>query len=318
MRHSLLESLRCPVCRGRLRPFGEELWCGGCNGSYPVVEGMPRMLDDRLPGIREKRAEMAGWAEMARQEGWYEPDDEVDAHLPFLVRDLGWEDLNWLANEHSFSLLLDELVRPGMRVLEVGAAKCWGAQHLVPRGCEYVGTDILDDPRIGLGRGAFFEGRVGPFDRVQADAEHLPFAAGSFDLVYCVATLHHALDLGRMLRELARVTRRGGFVAALNEGTRPVFAGGVAPEQEHERTFGINEHVHSVAAYLWAFGRAGLLVRRVERADGYAEFRKRRRWWKLTRLPLGRVAFTLGVQSFLGYSGTSFYAVKPRLPRRTP
>ena len=34
-------------------------------------------------------------------------------------------------------------LKPGMRVLEVGAAKCWGAQHLIPLGCEYVGTDIL-------------------------------------------------------------------------------------------------------------------------------------------------------------------------------
>ena len=60
------------------------------------------MLDDRLPGIREKRAEAEGWLEKARRQGWYEPDDEVDAALPFLNRDLGWDDPNWRANEHSF------------------------------------------------------------------------------------------------------------------------------------------------------------------------------------------------------------------------
>jgi len=47
---------------------------------------------------------------------------------------------------------------------------------------------------------------------VQADGEHLPFADGAFDLVYCVAALHHALDLSRMVSELARVTRPGGTV----------------------------------------------------------------------------------------------------------
>ena len=96
-----------------------------------------------------------------------------------------------------------------MRVLEVGAAKCWAGQHLLPLGVDYVATDILDDPKIGLGRGAFF----GDFPRVQADAEHLPFADGSFDLAYCVATLHHALDLpdGRRARagDPARRHRRG-------------------------------------------------------------------------------------------------------------
>jgi ubiquinone/menaquinone biosynthesis C-methylase UbiE/uncharacterized protein YbaR (Trm112 family) len=316
MRPPLHELLRCPVCRGRLRRVGAELACAGCAGFFPVLDGIPRMLDDRLPGIREKRREIAGWVELARAEGWYEPDDSVDAHLPFLVRDLGWDDQNWLANEHSFQLLLDRYVRPGLRVLEVGAAKCWGAQHLVPRGCEYVATDILADPHVGLGRGAFYEARVGPFERVQADAEHLPFAADCFDLVYCVATLHHALDLRRMLRELARVCRPGGFVAALNEGTRPLGKRGVAPDQEHELAFGINEHVHSLPAYLWAFARAGLAVGRVERANGYLEFRKHHPVWKLTKLPLGELALTLAVQSFLGYSGTSFYASKPRLRRR--
>jgi ubiquinone/menaquinone biosynthesis C-methylase UbiE len=253
---------------------------------------------------------------MARAAGWYAPDDDVDLHLPYVVRDLGWEDGNWLANEHSFSLLLDGWVRPGMRVLEVGAAKCWAAPHLLARGCEYVATDILDDPLIGLERGRFYEERFGPFERVQADGEHLPFAAGTFDLVYCVATLHHALDRGRMVREMARVARPGGVVAALNEGTRPLGASGENPGQEHEKSFGINEHVHSVPAYLWSFVRAGLVVRRIERADGYAEFEKRRKVWKVTRVPGGRLLLTLAVQGFLGYSGTTFVATKPRLGRR--
>ena len=129
-------------------------------------------------------------------------------------------------------------VRPGMRVLEVGAAKAWAAQHLVPRGVEYVATDILADPNVGLGRGAFYAGRVGPFGRVQADGEHLPFADGAFDLAYCVAALHHALDLGRMVSELARVTRRGGTVAALNEGTRALRASGEADDQAEEKGSG--------------------------------------------------------------------------------
>ena len=154
-----------------------------------------------------------------------------------------------------------------MRVLELGAAKCWGAQHLVPLGCEYVGTDILADPNIGLGRGRFYEQRVGPFGRVQADGEHLPFADGSFDLVYCVATLHHALDLGRMVAEMARVARPGGVVAGLNEGTRSLRGSGDNPAQRSEKELGINEHVHTVWAYAWAFRRAGLRVRRIDHAE---------------------------------------------------
>ena len=307
----LLELLRCPLCAGRLGKEGDLLRCAGCGTAFPVEDGIPRMLDDRLPGIAAKRREVEGWVAMARSQGWYEPDDEVDAALPFLCRDLGWDDRTWRANEHSFSLLLERRARPGIRVLEVGAAKCWGAQHLVPFGCDYVGTDILADLNIGLGRGAFYAARVGGFERVQADGEHLPFASGSFDLTYCVAALHHALELGRMVREMARVTRRGGIVAALNEGTRAVGRSGDVPEQAEEKEFGINEHVHSLYAYLWSFARAGLLVRRVEQAEGYGELAQRRIAGRLLRLPLvGRSAATFFSQTCHGYSGVSLYARK--------
>ena len=270
------------------------------------------MLDDRLAGIAEKREEIEGWPAMARAHGWYEPDDEVDAHLPYLNRDLGWDDKNWRATEHSFSLLLERYVRPGMRVLEVGAAKAWASQHLVPRGVAYVATDILADSKIGLGRGAFYEERVGPFARVQADGEHLPFATGAFDLTYCVAALHHALDLGAMVREMARVTRRGGAVCALNEGTRAVRASADVPDQAEEKTHGINEHVHTLYGYLWAFTRAGLVVRRVEQAEGYDDLGKRRIAGRLLQLPVvGRSASTWFSQTCHGYSGVSLYARRP-------
>lgn len=267
------------------------------------------MLDDSLPGIDAKRREIAGWVEKARAENWYEPDDDVDAVLPYVCRDLGWDELNWRANEHSFQTLLDRYVEPGMRVLEAGAAKCWGAQHLIPLGCEYVGTDILDDPKIGLGRGRFYEERVGPFGRVQADAEHLPFADESFDLVYCVATLHHALDLQRMVRELARVARPGGVVAGLNEGTRSLGRTGENPDQEGEKELGINEHVHTVWAYAWAFRRAGLRVRRIDHAVAHYSRPGR----LLVRLPkVGTTLVTLAERSVGGYSGISIYARKRR------
>ena len=305
----LVERLRCPVCRGTLTRDGA-LRCTGCGRTYPVEDAIPRMLSPDLPGSAAKLRETEGWVALARAEGWYEPDDEVDAHLPFLCRDLGWDDPNWLANERSFSLLL-ERVRPGTDVLEVGAAKCWGALHLIARGCSYVGSDILADPNVGLGRGAFFEERVGPFDRVQADAEHLPFADASFDLTYCVATLHHALDLPRMVSELARVTRPGGTVAALNEGTRPVWRGQGNPEQADEKAFGINEHVHTLVGYARAFRRAGLRVVAREHALGVEELAGRRVARTLIRLPGGKPLALAWASGLRGYAGVTLIAEKP-------
>lgn len=307
---ALLEVLRCAVCAGQLRE-GEDgaLVCESCARTYSVEDGIPSLLDDSLPGMCEKRAEIAGWVEKARSESWYEPDDEVDAVLPYVCRDLGWDASDWRATEHSFTVLLDRYVEPGMRVLEVGAAKCWGAQHLVPLGCEYVGTDLLADSNIGLGRGAFYARRVGDFLRVQADAEHLPFPDESFDLVYAVAALHHALDLSQMVREMARVARPGGVVAGLNEGTRAVGSSEEAPGQQAEKELGINEHVHTVWAYVWSFTRAGLRIRRLEHSEGIVRTGPGR---AIRHVPkVGTTLQTVLEQSFGGYSGVSIYARKP-------
>ena len=113
---------------------------------------------------------------------------------------------------------------------------------------------------------------------------------------------------------MARVTRRGGVVAALNEGTRAVRASGEVEDQEEEKGFGINEHVHTLYAYLWAFARAGLLVRRVEHAEGDARpARRGGSAGKLRRLPVvGRSAATWFAQTCYGYSGVSLFARKLR------
>lgn len=305
---ALVGLLRCPFCGAELARDAAELRCGGCGRRFELAGAIPLMLHRDLPGAETKLAEAAGWVEKARGDGWYEPDDAIDAALPFVARDNpDWTDLTWLANGHSFQVLLDRYVgaRRGLRVLELGAAKAWAAPYWRERDCEYVATDILVDAKIGLGRGSFY----GEFARVQADGEYLPFAAESFDVTYCLATLHHALDLPRMVAEMARVTRRGGVVAGLNEGTRGLRASGDNPDQRSEKELGINEHVHTVAGYLSAFRRAKLGVRRLERAEGWPPVPY---GGLLAKLP--KVGMSLGTFAHLtlsdGYASVSIYARK--------
>ena len=301
------ELLRCPFCRSAVEEGPAELRCVGCGRTFGVAAGgIPLMLHPDLPGAREKLREAEGWLEKARAEGWYEPDDAVDAVLPFVNRELGWDNPLWLANGHSFQVLLDRYVQDarGLRVLEVGAAKAWAARFWLERDCEFVATDILVDDRIGLGRGAFY----GDFGRVQADGEHLPFPDATFDVTYCVATLHHALDLTKMVREMARVTKPGGVVAGLNEGIRGVLRDKDNPEQQGEKDLGINEHVHTAWTYALAFVRNGLTIRRLERADGWPPVPF---GYFLSRVP--KVGMTLGTLAHLTparYAGVSIYGRK--------
>jgi hypothetical protein len=91
-----------------------------------------------------------------------------------------------------------------------------------------------------------------------------------------------------------------------------VRVSGDVPDQEEEKQYGINEHVHTLYAYLWSFWRARLLVTRVEQAEGDGDLRRRRWAGRLFRLPLvGRSAATWFSQTCHGYSGVSLFARKP-------
>src|SRR5205814_6001580 len=108
----LLEILRCAFCRSSLGEGGRGLVCTGCGRTFErAPDGIPLMLHEELPGAPVKLREAEGWLEKARAEGWYEPDDVVDAVLPFVNRELGWNDSNWLANSHSFQALLDRYIQ---------------------------------------------------------------------------------------------------------------------------------------------------------------------------------------------------------------
>ena len=73
-----------------------------------------------------------------------------------------------------------------------------------------------------------------------------------------------------MVGELARVTRRGGTSPGSTRARARRTGAARNPEQEHEKELGINEHVHTMWAYLWAFARAGLRPVRLEYAQGPA------------------------------------------------
>jgi len=107
-----------------------------------------------------------------------------------------------LANQ-MLSLVTSETGLPGgARVLEVGAGN--GAFSGAIE--SYFELAALD-----LSAGLL---RANPAKvRVEGDIYQLPFLAGTFDLVFATAVLHHLNDVSGALREMRRVSR--GFVGAL-------------------------------------------------------------------------------------------------------
>jgi len=103
-----------------------------------------------------------------------------------------------LASEGRFGIGIDIATGPGFTAFGVA-----------PFCRVVIATDIAPAMLAAARRGTSERG----LSNVQftfADAEALPFASGSLDLVTCRAAPHHFSDVPLTLREVARVLKRGG------------------------------------------------------------------------------------------------------------
>jgi len=126
------------------------------------------------------------------------------------------------------------------RSLEVGAGTGYFSLHLLMAGvvgaatCTDISPGMVDVLRGNADRlGLQVDARV-------ADAEALPFADESFDLVVGHAVLHHLPDLQQAFSEFFRVLRPGGAV---------VFAG--EPSRYGDRLAGVPKRAATAVAPVW-------------------------------------------------------------------
>jgi SAM-dependent methyltransferase len=120
----------------------------------------------------------------------------------------------WRTAANSAAYLLDAL-RPGMRVLDVGCGPgtiTADLAELVPGGV-VVGLErapeVLADAREEASRRG-----AGNVEFAVGDVHALPYPDGAFDVVHAHQVLQHVGDPVTALREMRRVTRPGGLVAA--------------------------------------------------------------------------------------------------------
>jgi SAM-dependent methyltransferase len=117
-----------------------------------------------------------------------------------------------------FSAFLQETLRPrpGNRILDVGCGEGTAEMSLGRLRVSQLALFAIDRNLQRVAHTAA-EGRSHNY-RLQlagADVTRLPFTAGAFDATFCVAVLQHVNDVPLAVRELARVTRAGGRVLAV-------------------------------------------------------------------------------------------------------
>jgi SAM-dependent methyltransferase len=135
---------------------------------------------------------------------------------------------------------LDGELRSFDRALELGAGTGYFSLNLLQAGVisQATCTDISQGMVDALARNA--ELLDLDVDARIADAEALPFADGSFDLVFGHAVLHHLPDLDQAWREIHRVLAPGGVA---------VFAG--EPSEYGDRIANVPKRAASRVAPVW-------------------------------------------------------------------
>jgi arsenite methyltransferase len=127
-----------------------------------------------------------------------------------------------LARRERYLALLNPL--PGQRILDLGCGGGGFSRVLAPLvspGGRVIGVDLSRDA-VTLAARLSTGVEPGPLAFEQGDGHDLRFADGTFDAVSCISVLGFCRDPGRVLLELRRVLRKGGWLllAESDERTR--------------------------------------------------------------------------------------------------
>ena len=179
--------LICPHCRAQLYPLGESFVCKSCGNDYPVIAGIPILIDESACGFRissyEQPRELTK-AERAKR--------LLRAVLPAISMNLAAR-----RNYREFREMLFA-VNPTPRVLIIGGATAGAGmgELLADERIEFVESDIAIDGRTTL----------------VCDAHVLPFADQTFDGVIFQGVIFYLQDYGRCISEMFRVLKPEGVV----------------------------------------------------------------------------------------------------------
>ncbi|MDE5452989.1 methyltransferase domain-containing protein [Bradyrhizobium sp. CSA112] len=145
------------------------------------------------------------------------------------------------------------------KALDVGAGRGIATYALARSG--FAVTALEPDPSAVVGtaaiRGLAAEARL-PIKVVEEFSERLPFADGTFDVVFARAVLHHMRDLDDACREMFRVLRPGGMLIAAREHviSKKSDLGAFLDQHPLHHLYG-GEHAFLLDRYIGALRAAG-------------------------------------------------------------
>ena len=234
MKIALLDLLACPLCRGTFRlnvptRASEEdivtgtLFCRDCGASFPISEGIPRLLPSLATTNEEKAPSLESGARRTAATFGYEfshfSQPPVEENRLLFFRKTGIDPAIYRALKNASK---GDSLSPmpsgyepsgdfleGKLTLELGCGMGRFAAIARDYAREVVALDL--SAAVDVARERY--GRLPNLHFVQGDILDPPLRYGSFDFVYSLGVLHHTRSTSRAFREASSLCKPGGHVA---------------------------------------------------------------------------------------------------------
>jgi len=214
--------LRCPACGAEVSLEAGEALCAAGAHRYPVVEGIPILVDEET---------LQADPQYAGQRSYFDSEfSRYDRYLPEHWR------VSYLNRLRAAGLLGDS----GAPLVDVGVG---GSGYTVIEaaraGQPAIGCDLSLEGLLAARRFAAEEGVSDRVLWVCCSAEKLPLASASFESALAIAVIEHVPNDLAALRELARVLQpRGRAWVTVPHALRNISPPFRPPNRRHDRRLG--------------------------------------------------------------------------------
>jgi len=166
-----------------------------------------------------------------------------------------------------YQLVREQIGRvTGLRILEVACGRGGFVRELARAGAHVTGCDFSFSALQVADRKLYEAGGRKSARVVQGDAQSLPFADASFDVVVSCETIEHLPDVHSAVREMYRVTRAGGklFLTTPNYanfmGLYDLYARLRHPGRKDDQPFDRRQWFPQIRGYIRSAGWAILIT----------------------------------------------------------
>lgn len=204
---ALNELLACPECKSVLVSTVEsQLSCSNCNLWFPVNFGIPCFVQ---PGDSTKADIQRFWDTLLKS-----AYDEAQFGENYQERLIALRQL-FEARRHLAAVEIDLDELEGKTILEIGCGAGAFSSLFSMMGAHLVSLDITPSRALMTEKNLSTICSADKYKVLNADAEHLPLADESIDIIFSNGVLHHTVDTSSAIDEIFRVLKPGGFCAVM-------------------------------------------------------------------------------------------------------